>query len=78
MQMRRRGLPEATVARVLAAPGQRWALRPGRGVLQARIALGDPARMWLVRVIVETSRKPPVAVTAYQTSRLEKHWRHEP
>jgi hypothetical protein len=37
-EIRRRGIEEDVVRRILAAPEQRHAVRPGRDVLQSRIA----------------------------------------
>ena len=44
LEMKRRGLKEETVRRVLSAPEQRMEVRPGRVVLQSRLPLGAPAR----------------------------------
>lgn len=76
-EMERRGLSEETVRSVLAAPGQRWQIRPGRDILQSRVVMGDPPRMYLVRVIVEVGPGAAVVVTAYRTSKVSKYWRTE-
>jgi len=77
-EMDRRGLDEALVRQILEAPEQRWSLRPGRDVLHSRVRAGEPARTYLVRVIVDVDRTPPEVVTAYRTSRMAKYWREEP
>ena len=46
----RRGLTEELVRRVLAAPEQRYEVRPRRDVFQSRISLGDPTEAYLVRL----------------------------
>jgi hypothetical protein len=61
---------------VLLTPEQRLEIRPGRIVLQSRATTGAPAKTVLVRVIVDIDRYPPEAVTAYQTSKIDKYWRH--
>ena len=76
LEMRRRGIVEDTVRRVLASPGQREAVRPGRDVLQSRVEL--ERKTYLVRVVVDVDRSPCEVVTAYRTSKIEKYWRNEP
>lgn len=75
-EMARRGLAEAVVRQVLAAPSQRETVRPGRDVLQSRIGLEGKA--FLVRVFVDVDQEPAVVVTAYRTSKIEKYWRKDP
>jgi hypothetical protein len=77
-QMARRGLSEESVRFVLTAPEQRMELRPGRVVLQSRIRAGTPERVYLVRVIVDTTIRPPEVITLYRTSRVSKYWRAQP
>lgn len=65
----------STRLRVFAAPEQRIQMRPGREVLQSRIAL--QGKTYLVRVFVDVDRKPPEVMTVYRTSKIEKYWRDE-
>ena len=74
-EMERRGLSEQIVRSVLSAPEQRLEVRRGRVVLQSRVSLGEPARIYLIRVIVGIDRQPAEVVTAYRTSRISKYWR---
>lgn len=74
-EMERRGLSEQIVRSVLSAPEQRLEVRRGRVVLQSRVSLGEPARIYLIRVIVDIHRQPAEVVTAYRTSRISKYWR---
>jgi len=74
-EMERRGVDEAVVRRVLAAPEQRESVRLGRDVLQSRIEIDK--RTYLVRVFVDIARRPAEVVTAYRTSKIEKYWRNE-
>lgn len=74
-EMRRRGLDESIVRRVLAAPEQRQPIWPGRDVLQSRIAFAG--KIYLVRVFVDVDRRPAEVVTVYRTSRIAKYWRAE-
>jgi len=72
-EMQRRGLDETIVGRVLAAPEQREALRPGRDVLQSRLEMAG--KRYLVRVFVDVDRSPAEVVTVYRTSRIARYWR---
>jgi hypothetical protein len=76
VEMTRRGIAEAIVRRVLAAPEQREAVRRGRDVLHSRVEF--ERKTYLVRVVVDVDRSPPEVVTAYRTSKIEKYWRNEP
>ena len=75
-EMERRGIDHATLQRVLTAPEQRDTVRPGRDVLQSRLAMDE--KEYLVRVFVDLDRKPPEVVTVYRTSKIAKYWRNEP
>ena len=72
-EIRRRGIEEGVVRQVLAAPEQRYAVRPGRDVLQSRIAFAG--KTYLFRVFVDIDRDPAEVVTVYRTSRVAKYWR---
>jgi hypothetical protein len=72
-EIRRRGIEDGAVRRVLAAPEQRHAVRPGRDVLQSTIAVAG--KTYLLRVFVDIDRDPAEIVTAYRTSRIAKYWR---
>lgn len=77
-EMERRGLSDETIRLVLSRPEQQRAVRPGRVVLQSRVALGEAARTYLVRVVLDTDREPAEVVTAYRTSKISKYWREDP
>ena len=76
-EMARRGILEDTVRSVLVRPEQREEIRPGRMVLQSRVSMGTPPRVYLVRVFVDVDREPAEVVTAYRTSKLARYWRAE-
>jgi hypothetical protein len=61
----------------LDRPEQDWEIRKGRHIFQARIPMGRPEKVYLVRVVVETDRQPPEVVTAYRTSKIDKYWRKD-
>jgi len=75
LEMKRRGISEDDVLAVLAKPEQMELARTGRMVYQAKISLGYPPKMYVLRVFVDIDRKPPQVVTVYKTSKVEKYWR---
>jgi hypothetical protein len=75
--MKRRAITEEAVRLVLGSPQQRIDVRPGRAVFQSRVALGEPARMYMLRVLVDVDREPVEVVTVYRTSKILKYWREE-
>jgi hypothetical protein len=76
-EMKRRGISEAEIARVLSAPEQADLVRPGRAVYQSRTEFGEPGKTYLLRVFVDIDRQPVEVVTAYRTSNIEKYWKSE-
>lgn len=75
LEMRRRGITDADVAAVLAAPEQSEKVRPGRCVYQSRVVSDDPSKTDLLRVFVDVDRERPEVVTVYRTSKVQKYWR---
>jgi hypothetical protein len=75
-EMSRRGIDEAMLRSVLAAPGQRESVRPGRDVLQTLMTIED--KEYVIRVFVDIDRTPANVVTAYRTSKIRKYWRDAP
>ena len=45
----------------------------GRRIYQSRVRFED-GKMYLLRVVVAEDEHPPVIVTAYRTSKIEKYW----
>jgi hypothetical protein len=76
-EMKRRGLTEEIVRKVLASPEQKIDVRAGRIVLQSRISMGEPAKLYLLRVFADIDRDPVEVVTVYRTSKIDKYWRKE-
>lgn len=75
-EMRRRGIEEELVRRVLLAPEQREAVRAGRDVLQSRVEI--QGHVYLLRIFVDVDRSPREVVTAYRTSKIDKYWSKMP
>ena len=74
-EMARRGISQEDVRSVLANPEQMERVRGERSVYQAKLEMGQPPRMYIIRVFVDMDRKPPHIVTVYRTSKIEKYWR---
>ena len=77
-EMTRRGIPPALVEVVIEHPEQRLVdeSHPGRWIRQSRLRFED-GNLYLLRVVVDEAEQPPVIVTAYRTSKIEKYWSAE-
>ena len=73
-EMERRGIPLALVESVLDSPQQVVIEKSGKEGYQSQIDFGD-GRIFLLRVIVAYDVDPPVVVTVYRTSKIEKYWK---
>ena len=73
--MTRRGIPLALVQAVMENCEQRVVDESNeyRWIYQTRFPFED-GKMYLLRVVVDESETPPVAITAYRTSKIEKYW----
>ncbi len=71
-EIRRRQLDFAELLETLNSPEQVLPVRPGRVVHQRRFPAAAPSH--LVRVFIDVDREPSVVVTAYRTSKIQKHW----
>ena len=71
-----RDIPRKLLDEVLQDPGQviRESGRPT--IFQSRFQpFGTHRNEMLLRVVVDESRTPPVVVTVYLTSKVEKYWK---
>ena len=72
-QIGRRGISPKDVYAVLANPYSIERLREGRVVVQGLVMSEVARRSALLRIFVDVDWNPPVIVTAYKTSKLEKY-----
>ena len=72
-KMARRLIPEADVRRILACPDQVMVLGAGRVVAQGPITPAGAKSAHFLRIFVDVDRFPPVVVTAYKTSKIQKY-----
>ncbi len=68
-ELTRRGLSEDSIHAILAAPEQAFEVQPGRLVLQSRTSLGQPPKLFLLRVFVDVDRTPAEVVTVMSPAR---------
>jgi len=50
--------------------------RTGHWIHQSRLRF-EGGKMYLLRVVVAEDEQPPVIITAYRTSKIEKYWSPE-
>jgi len=72
-ELDRRGIPRNLLDGVLAEPQQVVPASGGRKAYQSRFDLRD-GRIMLLRAIVDDRVDPPVVVTVYRTSKIDKYW----
>lgn len=75
-EMVQRQIPRELLDSVLESPEQRVPQPGGGEILQSRFTSGD-GKMYLLRTVVAAEKEPPVVVTVYRTSKIEKYWRPE-
>ena len=75
-EMMRRAIPKDLVESLLRNPQQRVREAGCKWIYQSQVEFGR-GRMYLVRAVGAEDEDPPVVVTVYRTSRIEKYWRPE-
>lgn len=70
----RRSIPAELMDAVLSAPEQIAPAAGGDKAYQSKVDFGG-GRIFLLRVIVDDRVSPPVVVTVYRTSKIDKYWR---
>ena len=71
-EMQRRGIPQSVLDSVLAAPEQKVPDHDTIVCYQSHVTINN--KPYLLRVMVEESKQPPVVVTVYRTSKISKYW----
>lgn len=71
-EAQRRLIRPEWIASTMLQPEQVTSGANNRKVYQSRIVADGKA--YLIRLIVEDWRQPPVIVTVYRTSKIEKYW----
>lgn len=70
----RRQIPRAWVEATLNGPKQKIPQPDGTEIWQAPFD-GADGRNYLLRIVVALDKNPPVVVTAYRTTKIERYWR---
>lgn len=72
-EAQRRQIPLEWIESTLTQPEQQIATGANRRkILQSRVVA--EGKTYLVRLIIEDWHHPPVVVTVYRTSKIEKYW----
>ena len=74
-ELRRRNIPREVFETVLSNPEQKV---PEHGTVmcyQSRVTISG--KRYLLRIMVDETRDPPVVVTVYRTGKIDKYWRME-
>ena len=74
--MARRAIPHDWVSSALEKPEQRLTQDETRDIFQSRFESED-GRIYLVRAVVAIDKEPPLVITVYRTSKVQKYWRPE-
>lgn len=72
-ELARRGLTRSVIDDVLANPDQVLVENVNKKVFQSKVAF-ERGKLFLVRVVVAFDADPPLVVTAYRTSKIDKYW----
>jgi len=73
-QIKRRSISLKLLKTVLDNPEQIVIEQTGKQVYQSQVDAGK-GKTFLVRVIIDNNKIPPVVVTAYRTTNIKKYWR---
>lgn len=71
--MERRKISSELVESVLESPQQIISEKGSMKAYQSQIDFGG-GRIFLLRVIINDNFEPPLVVTVYRTSKVEKYW----
>lgn len=75
-EMTRRDISHEVLEGVLVQPEQ---VVPGKGdrTIYQSCLDNDQGKTCLIRVVVDETIDPPLVITAYRTSKVQKYWRTE-
>ena len=73
-EMKRRSISSALLDSVLQHPQQVIREKGGNKVYQSQLDVGA-GRIFLLRAIINDEVDPPIVVTVYRTSKINKYWR---
>ena len=72
VELARRGIPHELLEPVLAAPEQKVPELGDVVCYQSKVTMDG--KIYLLRAMVNETADPPVVVTVYRTSKIEKYW----
>ncbi|WP_313898089.1 DUF4258 domain-containing protein [Nodosilinea sp. LEGE 07298] len=72
IEINRRNIRIEDIQQVLSRPQQVIAVKPSRNIYQSIVDVDG--KQYLLRLVVD-KEIPPVLVTVYRTSKIQKYWR---
>ncbi len=72
-QMKDRNIPSEMTMKVVTNPEQMYNNNIDETVCQSKVSFGG--KSYLLRAFVNFTEKPPVIISVYRTSKIEKYWR---
>ena len=72
-QIADRDIPAEMVLEVVKNPAQKYNNDIDETICQSKVSLGE--KTYLLRVFVNFTKKPPVVISVYRTSKIKKYWR---
>ncbi len=76
IEIERRNIPLSVIDSVLLNPQQIIEEEHGKVIFQSKLPLKD-GKIYLVRIVVRINIEPPLIITAYCTSKIDKYWRQK-
>ncbi|MBF0353290.1 MAG: DUF4258 domain-containing protein [SAR324 cluster bacterium] len=71
-QMADRDISEQMVSAVIENPEQRYNRTIDETVCQSRVRCNE--KIYLLRIFVNFTKDPPVVISTYRTSKVQKYW----
>ena len=72
-QMEDREISFEMVLEVVENPGQKYNQEIDETVCQSKMNFGE--KVYLLRVFVNYTESPPIIISVYRTSKIQKYWR---
>lgn len=74
-ELERRNIPMSLVEAVMENPQQVVVGQRQRMIYQSQVYF-DTGKLYLLRLFIDSNLDPPVVVTIYKTSKIQKYWRN--
>lgn len=74
-EIQKRNIPIALIEAVLRSPQQTLKQSEEIAIYQSQLDFGT-GKLYLLRVFINITIDPPLVVTVYRTSKIQKYWRN--